>query len=76
MITCLKNICGEIVVYPPGAAGASHHHVGTEHLFYISEAGSPAAREAAKIGSKFQVPSSKSGVQGLNLDPQTLNFEL
>lgn len=33
----LKNICGEIVVYPPGAAGASHHHLGTEHLFYITE---------------------------------------
>src|SRR6185436_6023931 len=33
----LKNICGEIVVYPPGASGASHHHVGTEHLFYITE---------------------------------------
>jgi quercetin dioxygenase-like cupin family protein len=33
----LKNICGEIVVYPPGAAGASHRHVGTEHLFYITE---------------------------------------
>ena len=33
----LKNICGEIVVYPPGAAGASHHHIGTEHLFYITE---------------------------------------
>jgi quercetin dioxygenase-like cupin family protein len=33
----LKNICGEIVVYPPGAEGASHHHVGTEHLFYITE---------------------------------------
>ena len=33
----LKNICGEIVVYPPGAAGATHHHVGTEHLFYITE---------------------------------------
>lgn len=33
----LKNICGEIVVYPPGAAGASHYHVGTEHLFYITE---------------------------------------
>lgn len=33
----LKNLCGEIVVYPPGAAGASHHHVGTEHLFYITE---------------------------------------
>lgn len=33
----LKNICGEIVVYPPGAAGASHQHIGTEHLFYITE---------------------------------------
>ena len=33
----LKNICGEIVVYPPGAEGASHHNVGTEHLFYITE---------------------------------------
>lgn len=33
----LKNICGEIVVYPPGAAGASHRHHGTEHLFYITE---------------------------------------
>lgn len=33
----LKNICGEVVVYPPGASGASHHHIGTEHLFYITE---------------------------------------
>ena len=33
----LKNICGEIVVYPPGAAGASHRHIGTEHLFYVTE---------------------------------------
>ena len=33
----LKNICGEIVVYPPGSAGASHKHIGTEHLFYITE---------------------------------------
>ena len=28
----LKNICGEIVVYPPGSSGASH-----KHLFYITE---------------------------------------
>ena len=33
----LKNICGEIVVYPPGSSGASHKHIGTEHLFYITE---------------------------------------
>ena len=33
----LKNMCGEIVVYPPGSSGASHHHVGTEHLFFITE---------------------------------------
>ena len=33
----LKNICGEVVVYPPGAAGATHHHIGTEHLFFITE---------------------------------------
>lgn len=33
----LKNLCGEVVVYPPGASGASHYHVGTEHLFYITE---------------------------------------
>jgi quercetin dioxygenase-like cupin family protein len=33
----LKNICGEIVVYPPGASGASHRHIGTEHLFYITQ---------------------------------------
>jgi quercetin dioxygenase-like cupin family protein len=33
----LKNMRGEIVVYPPGASGASHKHIGTEHLFYITE---------------------------------------
>lgn len=33
----VKNLCGEVVVYPPGASGASHHHIGTEHLFYITE---------------------------------------
>lgn len=33
----LKNICGEVVVYPPGASGATHHHIGTEHLFFITE---------------------------------------
>jgi len=25
------------VVYPPGCAGASHYHEGTEHLFYVTE---------------------------------------
>ena len=33
----LKNMRGEIVVFPPGAAGASHKHIGTEHLFYVTE---------------------------------------
>ena len=33
----LKQMRGEIVVYPPGCAGASHYHEGTEHLFYITE---------------------------------------
>lgn len=32
-----RRMRGEIVVYPPGAAGASHYHEGTEHLFYVTE---------------------------------------
>ena len=32
-----RHMRGEIVVYPPGSAGASHYHEGTEHLFYITE---------------------------------------
>jgi quercetin dioxygenase-like cupin family protein len=33
----LKQMRGEIVVYPPGSGGASHWHEGTEHLFYVTE---------------------------------------
>ena len=33
----LRNMRGEIVVYPPGTACPSHHHEDTEHLFYITQ---------------------------------------
>jgi quercetin dioxygenase-like cupin family protein len=33
----LQNMRGETVVYPPGSAGASRYHEGTEHLFDSTE---------------------------------------
>jgi len=30
-----KAVKGEMIIYPPGTAGANHHHVGAEHFMYV-----------------------------------------
>ena len=30
-----KAVKGEMIIYPPGTAGANHHHVGSEHFMYV-----------------------------------------
>jgi len=41
---------GEMIIYPPGCAGAAHHHEGAEHFQYVISGSGVAVRSAGPPG--------------------------
>jgi quercetin dioxygenase-like cupin family protein len=44
-----RAVKGEMIIYPPGASGAAHHHEGAEHFQYLISGGGTAILEAQEL---------------------------
>ena len=44
-----EAVKGEMIVYPPGAIGAAHHHEGAEHFQYVVEGQGTAILESGRV---------------------------